>query len=123
MPFPSPAHSSADGTDSLASFNGSLKPFVTANAVVATGPGAVADFGSAVNNVLMALTGTATSAQVDIEGSMDGATNWFKLKTDTAAAVTTPRIVVTSLQPCRYVRGNVISLVGGNVTAQLMACD
>lgn len=122
MPFPTTAISQADGTAALASFGGSVNAFTTANAVSSTGAGTVADFGSAVNNVAMVLTGTATSAQVDLEGSVDNA-NWIKLKTDTAAAVTTARLVSSSLIPVRYVRGNVISVTGGNVTAKFMACD
>lgn len=123
MPFPTTAISGADGTSSLSSFGGSVLPFTTLNAATATGAGTVADFGSAVNNVTMVLTGTADATlKVDLEGSVDNV-NFFKLTVDTAAVANPPRAVLTSLKPCRYVRGNVIAIATGNVTAKLMACD
>lgn len=123
MAFPTTAVSSADGTTALASFGGSVTAFTTLNAATVAGAGSVADFGSAVNNITMALSGTATSVEVDLEGSVDNV-NWFKLKTDTAATVVTPRVVGSSLTPCRYVRGRVVGTVtGGNVTAKLMAAE
>lgn len=95
---------------------------VILNAASATGAGTALDLSDPFNLFSMVLSGTATSAQVDLEGSLDNS-HWVKLTVDTAASVAANRLVASSLKPVRYVRANVISVTGGNVTATLMASN
>ncbi len=96
---------------------GILAPTTILNAV--TGPGAGLAFavpqyrpgrgGEAVFVWEVRLTGSPTSVQVDLEGSIDGS-NWYQLGSHTA---TTDALNWTLDKPVLFVRGNVVTLSGG----------
>jgi hypothetical protein len=111
----------AIGTSSLSvSTSQSNAATTTVAAATTTGVGTTLDMGTAYTNVTLQLNGTSTSTQVDLEGSLDN-TNFFKLTVDAAATVVVARAVTSTGKPVRYVRGNVVVIANGNVTAKLMA--
>ena len=67
----------------------------------------------------VALTGAPTEAQVAVEGSFDGAT-WFVMAAFDAALIT--EFAVPN-SPVKYVRGNVLTLVGGTAPTVTLTMD
>lgn len=102
--------------------SGTLIPSTTLNAATATGPGTVADFGSAKQTVSLVWFTTAgiTAGAVALEVSQDN-TNWFR--TGTPVALTASAVGNISIGPnaFRYARANITTTVtGGTVSATLM---
>jgi len=87
----------------------------------ATGPGAVADFGSAKTNLTIAITANVgvSAGAVALEVSQDN-TNWFRGTPVTQSAPGVTSATITGAW--RYARGNVTTIMtGGTVDASLMA--
>lgn len=100
---------------------GVLVSSATLSAQSSTGAGTVADFGSARQQISLAITAGAgvSAGAVALEVSQDN-TNWFRATpvTQSAPGVTQ----VTQAGAWRYARGNVTTAItGGTVSATLMA--
>jgi hypothetical protein len=100
---------------------GTLISSTSLSAVSATGAGTVADFGSAKQNITMAvIAGAGVSAgAVALEVSQDN-TNWFR---GTPVTQSAPGVTQANQQGAwRYGRANVTTTItGGTITATLMA--
>lgn len=105
----------------LVTTTGVLVSSSTLSAQSATGAGTVADFGSAHQNVTIAVTASAgvSAGVVALEVSQDN-TNWFRTN---GSALTAPGVTQTTVSGAwRYARGNVTTTItGGAVSATLMA--
>jgi hypothetical protein len=105
----------------LVTTTGTLISSSTLSAQSATGAGTVADFGSAKQQVTIAVTASAgvSAGVVAIEVSQDN-TNWFRTN---GSALTAPGVTSTTVSGAwRYARGNVTTTItGGTVSATLMA--
>lgn len=106
----------------LVTTTGALISSATLTAQSSTGAGVVADFGSAHQNLTIAVTatGTITGGVVAIEVSQDN-TNWFRTNGSALSAAGVTSTTVTGAW--RYARGNVTTAItgGGTVSATLMA--
>lgn len=100
--------------------SGTLISWSSLAAVSATGAGSVADFGSAKQQVTMAITAGAgvTAGAVALEVSHD-ATNWFRVS---PVSQTAPGVTQATVQGAwRYGRANVTTTItGGTISATLM---
>ena len=105
----------------LVTTTGTLVSSTTLTAQSATGAGTVVDFGSAKQNVTLAVTASAgvSAGVVALEVSQDN-TNWFRTN---GSALTAPGVTSTTVTGAwRYARGNVTTTItGGTVSATLMA--
>lgn len=107
--------------NSLLVDTGVITATTTLSAVSATGAGTVVDFGSAHEQISLAITASTgvTAGAVALEVSQDN-TNWFRSTpvTQSAPGVTQ----VTQSGAWRYARANVTTTItGGTVSATLMA--
>lgn len=104
----------------LVTTTGTLVSSATLTAQSATGAGTVADFGSAKQQITMAITASAgvSAGAVALEVSQDS-TNWFR---STPATQSAPGVTqVNQGGAWRYARGNVTTTItGGTVSATLM---
>lgn len=102
---------------------GTLINSVTLDALTAVGPGVIADFGSAKQNISFTFTATAGvgAGAVALEVSHDNS-NWFRTGAPvTLVASTTANIAITG-NAFRYARGAITTTVtGGTVSGTLMA--
>lgn len=105
----------------LVTTTGTLIASATLTAQSATGAGTVADFGSAKQQVTIAVTAGAgvSAGVVAIEVSQDN-TNWYRTN---GSALTAPGVTSTTVNGAwRYARGNVTTTItGGTVSATVMA--
>lgn len=104
----------------LVTTTGTLIASATLSAQSATGAGTVADFGSAKQEITLAITASAgvSAGAVALEVSQDN-TNWFR---GTPATQSAPGVTqVNQGGAWRYARGNVTTTItGGTVSATLM---
>lgn len=104
----------------LLTSTGSLTGAATLSAQSATGAGSVTDFGSAKQQVTLAITASAgvSAGAVALEVSQDS-TNWFR---GTPVTQSAPGVTqVNQGGAWRYARGNVTTTItGGTVSATLM---
>lgn len=104
----------------LVTTSGTLISSATLTAQSATGAGTVADFGSAKQQVTLAVTASAgvSAGAVALEVSQDN-TNWFR---GTPATQSAPGVTqVNQGGAWRYARANVTTAItGGTVSATLM---
>ena len=119
-PIGSVAPAGGQGTSLLVD-TGVITATTTLSAVSATGAGTVVDFGSAHEQISLAITASTgvTAGAVALEVSQDN-TNWFRSTpvTQSAPGVTQ----VTQSGAWRYARANVTTTItGGTVSATLMA--
>jgi hypothetical protein len=93
------------------------------NAATATGPGTVADFGSAKSNITLVVVGNAgiTAGTVALEVSQDNA-NWYQHTTTAAFTAAGVKQLTLSSSAFRYARANItVGATGGTISASLMA--
>jgi hypothetical protein len=104
----------------LLTSTGSLTGAATLSAQSATGAGSVTDFGSAKQQVTLAITASAgvSAGAVALEVSHDS-TNWFR---GTPVTQSAPGVTqVNQGGAWRYARGNVTTTItGGTVSATIM---
>lgn len=104
----------------LVTTTGTLIASATLSAQSATGAGTVADFGSAKQEITLAITASAgvSAGAVALEVSQDN-TNWFR---GTPVTQSAPGVTqVNQGGAWRYARGNVTTTItGGTVSATLM---
>lgn len=101
--------------------NGSISPTTTLTAA-ATGTGTTVDFGSARQNISMAIlvTGTVTAGSVALDVSQDG-TNFVQFSTVTPVTNTNNKLTASN-EAWRYARGRIATNItgGATVTCTLM---